>query len=234
MPTNVPANEFLNLEGEKLSTSKNWAIWLHEYLEDFKGYEDALRYTLCATLPENKDTDFTWSEFQARNNNELVAIYGNFINRVIILINKYWGGKVPAAKNLDDYDKDVLKTLFLFPNKIGSYIENFQFKKALEELINLARLGNKYLADKEPWKLKGVNDSIEDAQQLIQFCQKTPSKVNLIEYNKITGAPYDKSDSKNTRLFIALLEKHNVLVKLRRSRGEDIGAACGQLVTQKK
>lgn len=158
LPTNVPANEFLNLEGKKLSTSKNWAIWLHEYLENFIGHEDALRYTLCATAPESKDTDFTWADFQARNNNELVAIFGNFINRVVVLTNKYWDGRVPAQNNLDKYDNKVLAKLADFPNKIGDSIEKFRFREALGELMNLARLGNKYLADTEPWKLKKTDE----------------------------------------------------------------------------
>ena len=158
LPTNVPANGFLNLEGKKLSTSRNWAIWLHEYLKDFKGQEDALRYALCATAPENKDTDFTWGDFQARNNNELVAIFGNFINRVVVLTHKYWGGNVPSQNNLENYDKNILAKLAKFPNNIGKSIENFRFKEALKELMNLARLGNKYLADTEPWKLKNNNE----------------------------------------------------------------------------
>jgi len=158
LPTNVPANGFLNLEGAKLSTSKNRAIWLHEYLEDFKGQEDALRYALCATAPENKDTDFTWGDFQARNNNELVAIFGNFINRVVVLTHKYWEGNVPSQNNLENYDKNVLAKLAKFPNNIGKSIENFRFKEALTELMDLARLGNKYLADTEPWKLKNDNE----------------------------------------------------------------------------
>ena len=158
LPTNVPANEFLNLEGKKLSTSRNWAIWLHEYLEDFKGQEDALRYALCATAPEGKDTDFTWADFQARNNNELVAIFGNFINRVVVLTHKYWEGNVPSPNNLDNYDKEVLAKLGEFPNKIGDSIEKFRFREALAELMNLARLGNKYLADTEPWKLKSTDE----------------------------------------------------------------------------
>ncbi len=158
LPTNVPANEFLNLEGKKLSTSRNWAIWLHEYLEDFKGQEDALRYALCSTAPESKDTDFTWADFQARNNNELVAIFGNFINRVVVLTNKYWGGAVPAQHNLDGYDKKVLEKLTVFPNKISDSIEKFRFREALGEFMNLARLGNKYLADTEPWKLKRTDE----------------------------------------------------------------------------
>ncbi len=158
LPKNVPANEFLNLEGEKLSTSKNWAIWLHEYLEDFKGQEDSLRYALCATAPENKDTDFTWKDFQGRNNNELVAIFGNFINRVVVLTNKYWEGEVPERGDLEDYDKEVLDLLKNFPSKIGYSIEKYRFREALQELMNLARLGNKYLADTEPWKLKKINE----------------------------------------------------------------------------
>ncbi len=159
LPKNVPANEFLNLEGGKLSTSRNWAIWLHEYLEDFKGQEDALRYTLCATAPESKDTDFTWADFQARNNNELVAIFGNFINRVVVLTNKYWDGTVPSQNDLEPYDKEVLEKLAAFPNKISDSIEKFRFREALAELMNLARLGNKYLADTEPWKLKKTDES---------------------------------------------------------------------------
>ena len=158
LPANVPANEFLNLEGKKLSTSRNWAIWLHEYLEDFKGQEDALRYTLCATAPESKDTDFTWADFQARNNNELVAIFGNFINRVVVLTNKYWNGIVPSQNNLEDYDKEVLAKLKKFPDDISASIEKFRFREALAELMNLARLGNKYLADTEPWKLKTTDE----------------------------------------------------------------------------
>jgi len=159
LPSNVPANAFLNLEGEKLSTSRNWAIWLHEYLEDFKGQEDALRYALCATAPESKDTDFTWKDFQARNNNELVAIFGNFINRVVVLTNKYWRGVVPACNTLEDYDKGVLEKLKSFPEKIGASIEKYRFREALGELMNLARLGNKYLADTEPWKLKKTDEA---------------------------------------------------------------------------
>nr|AOE14024.1 methionyl-tRNA synthetase [uncultured bacterium] len=158
LPTNVPANEFLNLEGKKLSTSRNWAIWLHGYLEDFKGQEDALRYALCATAPESKDTDFTWTDFQARNNNELVAIFGNFINRVVVLTNKYWEGIVPKCNTLEVYDKEVLEKLKAFPDKISASIEKYRFREALGELMNLARLGNKYLADTEPWKLKKTDE----------------------------------------------------------------------------
>ena len=153
LPKNVPANEFLNLEGKKLSTSRNWAIWLHEYLKDFPGQEDVLRYALCATTPETKDTDFTWREFQSRNNNELVAIFGNFINRTIVLTNKYWNGLVPKCHTINEYDEKILLQIEQFPEKISTSIEAYRFREALTELMNLARLGNKYLAETEPWKL---------------------------------------------------------------------------------
>ncbi len=153
LPENVPANEFLNLEGDKISTSKNWAVWLHEYLQDFPEKQDVLRYTLTANAPESKDNDFTWKDFQARNNNELVAIFGNFINRVVVLTNKYYNGVVPALGELTDVDADVLDQLKNFPDKIARSIERYRFREALSEMMNLARLGNKYLADEEPWKL---------------------------------------------------------------------------------
>jgi len=152
LPDNVPANEFLNLEGRKLSTSKNWAVWLHEYLDDFPGKEDVLRYVLTSNAPEAKDNDFTWKDFQARNNNELVAIVGNFINRVTVLTHKYFDGEVPQPKNLDDESKDVLQQLKEFPQKIGDKIEVYKFREAQNIWLSLARLGNKYLAEKEPWK----------------------------------------------------------------------------------
>ncbi|OSY88814.1 methionyl-tRNA synthetase [Tenacibaculum holothuriorum] len=153
LPENVPANEFLNLEGNKLSTSKNWAVWLHEYLEDFPNQQDVLRYTLTANAPENKDNDFTWKDFQAKNNNELVAIFGNFINRVVVLTNKYYNGVVPTAGDFSEEDKDALHQLQQFPEVIGKSIERYRFREASQELMNLARLGNKYLADEEPWKV---------------------------------------------------------------------------------
>ncbi len=153
LPTNVPANEFLNLEGNKLSTSKNWAVWLHEYLADFPQQQDVLRYVLTANAPESKDNDFTWKDFQARNNNELVAIFGNFINRVVVLTHKYYGGVVPAAGVLTDADKAVFAELAELVNKIEYSIEHYRFREAQQELMNIARLGNKYLADEEPWKV---------------------------------------------------------------------------------
>ncbi len=152
LPENVPANEFLNLEGNKLSTSKNWAVWLHEYLEDFPEKQDVLRYVLTANAPETKDNDFTWKDFQARNNNELVAIFGNFINRVVVLTNKYYNGVVPTPGALSEVDKQTLAELKAYPAVISSSIERYRFREASQELMNVARLGNKYLADEEPWK----------------------------------------------------------------------------------
>jgi len=153
LPENVPANEFLNLEGNKISTSKNWAVWLHEYLEDFPDKQDVLRYALTANAPESKDNDFTWKDFQARNNNELVAIFGNFINRVLVLTHKYYQGQVPPAGNLSDVDEDTLALVKKYPQIIAKSIQRYRFREALSELMNLARLGNKYLADEEPWKV---------------------------------------------------------------------------------
>ena len=152
LPTNVPANEFLNLEGNKISTSKNWAVWLHEYLEDFPGQQDVLRYVLTSNAPETKDNDFTWADFQARNNNELVAIFGNFINRVTVLTHKYYDGVTPGEGTLSQIDMQTLETVRAYPAVIESSIERFRFREAQQELMNVARLGNKYLADQEPWK----------------------------------------------------------------------------------
>tara|TARA_B100000767_G_scaffold262276_1_gene274760 strand:+ start:11492 stop:13543 length:2052 start_codon:yes stop_codon:yes gene_type:complete len=153
LPENVPANEFLNLEGQKLSTSKNWAVWLPEYLQDFPEKQDVLRYVLTATAPETKDNDFTWKDFQARNNNELVAIFGNFINRVLVLTNKYYEGLVPSPKTFSKIDTDTLEKVKAFPASLSKSIERYRFREASQELMNLARLGNKYLADEEPWKV---------------------------------------------------------------------------------
>jgi methionyl-tRNA synthetase len=153
LPDNVPANEFLNLEGDKISTSRNWAVWLHEYLADFPGQADVLRYVLCANAPETKDNDFTWKDFQARNNNELVATLGNFVNRAAVLTHKFFEGKVPASGELTTQDQETLSQVFAFPAKIGELIENYRFRDALAEVLNVARLGNKYLADTQPWHL---------------------------------------------------------------------------------
>ncbi len=151
LPDNVPANEFLNLEGDKISTSRNWAVWLHEFLDDFKGKEDVLRYVLCANAPETKDNDFTWKDFQTRNNNELVAILGNFVNRTLVLTQKYFGGKVPGITELAPYDKETLEEISRIKSKVEYSLENYRFREALKEAMDLARLGNKYLADTEPW-----------------------------------------------------------------------------------
>ena len=157
LPDNVPANEFLNLEGNKLSTSKNWAVWLHEYLQDFPDKQDVLRYALTANAPETKDNDFTWKDYQARNNNELAAVFGNFINRVVVLTNKYYNGIVPTPNEFNDIDTQTLAELKAYPAVISSSIERYRFREAQGELMNVARLGNKYLADEEPWKMVKTN-----------------------------------------------------------------------------
>ena len=153
LPDNVPSNEFLNLEGDKISTSRNWAVWLHEYLADFPGKQDVLRYVLTANAPETKDNDFTWKDFQARNNNELVAVYGNFVNRAMVLTQKYFDGRVPAQGSLTDYDKETLKEFADVKAEVEKLLDVFKFRDAQKEAMNLARIGNKYLADTEPWKL---------------------------------------------------------------------------------
>jgi len=157
LPENVPANEFLNLEGDKISTSRNWAVWLHEYLQEFPGKEDVLRYVLCANAPETKDNDFTWKDFQTRNNNELVAVLGNFINRSVVLTHKFYNGKVPPLNNLTDYDKKTLAEIPRIKASVENSLENFRIRESLKTAMNLARLGNKYLADTEPWNLQKTN-----------------------------------------------------------------------------
>ena len=153
LPENVPANEFLNLEGDKISTSRNWAIWLHEYLDEFPGKEDVLRYVLCANAPETKDNDFTWKDFQSRNNSELVAVLGNFINRALVLTKKYYNGRVPEAGELTDYDRETLAEMAAVKSSLENNIETYHFREALKDAMNIARIGNKYLADTEPWKV---------------------------------------------------------------------------------
>ena len=153
LPQNVPANEFLNLEGDKISTSRNWAVWLHEYLEEFPGKQDVLRYTLCANAPETKDNDFTWKDFQLKNNSELVAILGNFVNRTLVLTHKFYEGKVPKCGELTDLDRQTVADIAKFPELIGRSIENYRFREAVGEMMDLARVGNKYLTETEPWKL---------------------------------------------------------------------------------
>jgi len=178
LPQNVPANEFLNLEGQKISTSRNWAVWLHEYLEDFPGKQDVLRYVLAANAPENKDNDFTWSEFQARNNNELVAIFGNFINRVVVLTHKYYQGKVPAMGKLLPSDKEALDEVAQFPERIGQAIERYKFRDACHEMMQLARLGNKYLADAEPWKL--IKENPERVHTIMYVALQVASALAVV------------------------------------------------------
>lgn len=193
LPDNVPANEFLNLEGNKLSTSKNWAVWLHEYLEDFPGKQDVLRYVLTANAPETKDNDFTWRDFQARNNNELVAVFGNFINRVAVLTHKYYNGVIPTPNEFSEVDEQTLTELKAYPEVLESSIERYRFREALNEMMNVARLGNKYLADEEPWKLIKENPervktqmyvAIQIAAALSSLCEPflpfTAQKLNRI------------------------------------------------------
>ena len=204
LPENVPANEFLNLEGDKFSTSKNWAIWLDEFLVDFPTMQDSLRYTLTVNAPETKDNDFTWKDFQARNNNELVATFGNFINRVFVLTHKYFEGAVPQHNGLNDTDIQILKKTYEYPELISESLDNFKFRQAINQLIDLSRLGNKYLADEEPWKLYKLGE-LERVKQImfvsLQVCgmlailshpflpnasKKIKEIINL-DYNKWTG-----------------------------------------------
>ena len=177
LPDNVPANEFLNLEGNKLSTSKNWAVWLHEYLEDFPNQQDVLRYVLTANAPETKDNDFTWKDFQARNNNELAAVFGNFINRVVVLTNKYYEGIVPSPNEFSEADEQTLLELKAYPAVISSSIERYRFREALGEMMNVARLGNKYLADEEPWKMLKTDPERVKTQMYVALQIATALKV---------------------------------------------------------
>ena len=221
LPDNVPANEFLNLEGNKLSTSKNWAVWLHEYLEDFPGKEDVLRYVLTANAPETKDNDFTWKDFQQRNNSELVAIFGNFINRVAVLTHKYYDGKVPAAAELKEIDEQTLAELKAYPAVIASSIEKYRFREAQAEMMNVARLGNKYLADEEPWKTFKTDAertktvmyvALQIAAALATlskpFLPFTSSKLNKML--NLEGANFDWNDISSEK---ALLEEGHQIAK---------------------
>ena len=178
LPENVPANEFLNLENDKISTSRNWAVWLHEYLTDFPGKQDVLRYSLCASAPETKDNDFTWKEFQARNNNELVAILGNFVNRTLVLTNNYYDGVVPSPGKTDGYDDSVLGEIAVIRSKVENSLDNFRFREALKEAMNLARLGNKYLADTEPWKI--IKNDPEKVRTIISTALEITANLTII------------------------------------------------------
>jgi methionyl-tRNA synthetase len=186
LPTNVPANEFLNLEGQKLSTSKNWAVWLPDYLKEFPEKQDVLRYVLTATAPETKDNDFTWKDFQARNNNELVAIFGNFINRVVVLTNKYYQGIVPAPDEFSAEDTAALNAIQSYPNILSSSIERYRFREASQELMNLARLGNKYLADAEPWKV--VKTDPERVQTIMYVALQISAALAVVSEPLLPGS----------------------------------------------
>jgi methionyl-tRNA synthetase len=178
LPENVPANEFLNLENDKISTSRNWAVWLHEYLVEFPGKQDVLRYSLCASAPETKDNDFTWKDFQARNNNELVAILGNFINRALVLTNNYYNGKVPERGRTDENDDSVLNEIKRIKENVETSLDAFRFREALKEAMNLARLGNKYLADAEPWKV--IKTDPERVKTIMNIALQITANLTII------------------------------------------------------
>lgn len=178
LPQNIPANEFLNLEGDKFSTSKNWAVWLDDYLNDFPDKTDVLRYVLCSILPEQKDADFTWSDFQAKNNNELVANLGNFVNRALVLTNKYWQGEVPEKESLTEQDEAVIDQMNQYPQKISSSIEKHRYKEALGELMKLSSLGNKYLAETEPWKL--IKEDENRVKTILNIAVQITAKLSIL------------------------------------------------------
>ena len=178
LPENVPANEFLNLEGQKLSTSKNWAVWLHEYLQEFPGKQDVLRYALTANAPETKDNDFTWRDFQARNDSELVAIYGNFINRILVLTHKYYGGKVPTPNTLTTVDQETLQAVHELPNEVATSLDKYRFREASQTMMKIARLGNKYLADEEPWKK--IKTDPERVQTIMHTALQVAAVLSLV------------------------------------------------------
>ena len=196
LPKNVPANEFLNLEGDKISTSRNWAVWLHEYLIEFPNMQDVLRYVLTATCPETKDNDFTWKEFQTRNNSELVAIYGNFTNRVLSLIDKYYGGKIPNPMAVDESDNEILKEVVFLKNDMESNLNEFKFRDALKNLIGIARIGNKHLADNEPWKIKSENP--ERVEQILK------TSFEIVTYLAVLSEPFLPFTSQKLKKMIGI------------------------------
>ena len=198
LPDNVPANEFLNLEGNKISTSRNWAVWLHEFLQDLPGKEDVLRYVLCSNAPETKDNDFTWKDFQAKNNNELVAILGNFINRAAVLTHKYFEGKIPLKGALEEVDKDLIRAIGEFPHKIAIALDQFKFREGLAHFMDLARVGNKYLADTEPWKL--IKTDPERVKTILNLSLQVATNLAILgepflprSVKKLTGILNSKS-----------------------------------------
>ena len=196
LPKNVPANEFLNLEGDKISTSRNWAVWLHEYLIEFPDMQDVLRYVLTATCPETKDNDFTWKEFQTRNNSELVAIYGNFTNRVLSLIDKYYDGEIPNPNTIDDSDNKILQEVFSLKNDLESNLNEFKFREALKNLIGIARIGNKHLADNEPWKIK--NENPERVEQILK------TSFEIVTYLAVLSEPFLPFTSEKLKKMIGI------------------------------
>ena len=196
LPKNVPANEFLNLEGDKISTSRNWAVWLHEYLIEFPDMQDVLRYVLTSTCPETKDNDFTWKEFQTRNNSELVSIFGNFTNRVLSLIDKYYEGKIPNPKTVTDSDSEVLKEVVSLKNDIQSNLNEFKFREALKNLMSIARIGNKYLADNEPWKIK--NENPERVEEILR------ASFEIVVYLAVLSEPFIPNTSKKLKKMIGV------------------------------
>ena len=198
LPKNVPANEFLNLEGKKISTSRNWAVWLHEYLLEFPNMKDVLSYVLTATCPETKDNDFTWKEFQTRNNSELVAVYGNFTNRVLSLIDKYYDGNIPRSDSTNNIDNKVLEEVKVQMNQIMISLNNFKFREALKNLMNIARLGNKYLADNEPWKIK--NDNPERVVEILNV------SFVIVSYLAILSEPFIPFTSRKLKDMIGIKE----------------------------
>ncbi|MEE4115086.1 MAG: methionine--tRNA ligase [Marinilabiliaceae bacterium] len=243
LPDNVPANEFLNLENDKISTSRNWAVWLHEYLEDFPGQQDVLRYTLCANAPEAKDNDFTWKDFQARNNNELLAILGNFVNRALVLTNNYFDGVVPLRGTVNSYDKEVLDQVDVLKQKTAKSLEEYRFREALKEAMNLARLGNKYLADTEPWKL--IKTDIERVKTILNISLQITANLSIIldpflpfsvvklrEWINIERLPWDKAG--DTEL---LKEGHKInkpSLLFRKIEDSEIEAQVNKLLDTKK
>lgn len=243
LPTNVPANEFLNLEGRKISTSKNWAIWLHEYMKDFPELQDTLRYVLTANAPENKDNDFTWKDFQAKNNNELVAIFGNFINRVVVLTQKYYEGKTPLVETFTEKENDLLDKVYAYPEKIGNSIEKFKFREAINTMIDLARIGNKYLADEEPWKVIKSDDSekvktimnisIQICGILSMVCEPflPNTSIKLKKQFNIKNTNWD-SINKNSPVICEEIEKSNLI--FRKIEDEEIELQLEKLNESKK
>lgn len=197
LPDNVPANEFLNLEGDKISTSRNWAVWLHEYLRDFEGKQDVLRYVLTSNAPETKDNDFTWKDFQMRNNSELVAIYGNFINRTLVLTQKYFDNRVPERGELTEYDREVIAEIPAIVGRVERNLDGFHFREALKEAMNLARLGNKYLADTEPWKL--IKTDKERVKTILNICLQISADLSTLM------EPFMPFSSEKLRGFMRLL-----------------------------